>query len=304
MGPLAIGTDGGGSIRIPCAFTGLFDIKASYGRIPAWPLSPFGAIAHVGPITRTVTDAALMLDVLSQPDYRDWTALPYDARDYRAGLEDGVRGLRIAFSATLGCAPVDHEVSAAVANAVKTFASLGAQIETADPGFPNPRDCFDRHWFAGAAYLASSLSVEQLSLVDPGLREIIAAGQTISRHDFFATTVERGALALSMQQFHERFDLLVTPTPAVPAFNVEQEIPEPGPGRRWMEWTPFSFPFNLTQQPAASIPCGFSRSGLSIGLQIVGPRYADALVLRAARAFESVHPIKLPDTSKLVDCNV
>ncbi len=299
MGPLAIGTDGGGSIRIPCAFTGLFGIKASYGRVPAWPLSPFGTIAHVGPITRTVTDAALMLNVLSQPDHRDWTALPYDVRDYRVGLDDGVRGLRIAFSATLGYAKVDPEVAAAVANAVKTFASLGARIEAVDPGFPNPRDCFDRHWFAGAAYVASGLSAEQRSMVDPGLQEIFAAGQAISRHEFFAATVERGALATTMQQFHERFDLLLTPTLAVPAFNVGQEVPEPGQGKRWMDWTPFSFPFNLTQQPAASIPCGFTMGGLPIGLQIVGPRYADALVLRAARAFESVHPIRLPDVSKL-----
>jgi aspartyl-tRNA(Asn)/glutamyl-tRNA(Gln) amidotransferase subunit A len=299
MGPLAIGTDGGGSIRIPCSFTGLFGIKASYGRVPAWPLSPFGTIAHVGPITRTVNDAALMLTVLSQPDHRDWTALPYEARDYRVGLDDGVRGLRIAFSANLGYAKVDAEIANAVANAVPTFASLGAQIEAADPGFSNPRECFDRHWFAGAAYLASSLSIEQLALVDPGLREIIAAGQSISRHEFFAATIERGTLAFTMQQFHERFDLLVTPTLAVPAFDAGQEVPEPGPGNRWMDWTPFSFPFNLTQQPAATIPCGFTRDGLPIGLQIVGPRYADALVLRAARAFESVHPIKLPDTSRL-----
>jgi aspartyl-tRNA(Asn)/glutamyl-tRNA(Gln) amidotransferase subunit A len=299
MGPLAIGTDGGGSIRIPCALTGLFGIKASYGRVPAWPLSPFGTIAHVGPITRTVTDAALMLNVLSQPDHRDWTALPYDAHDYRIGLDDGVRGLRIAFSADLGYATVDNEIAAVVASAVQTFAMLGARIESADPGFQNPRACFDRHWFAGAAYLASGLTAEQLALVDPGLREIMAAGQSISRHDFFSATIERGSLALTMQRFHERFDLLVTPTLAVPAFSVGQEVPEPGPGKRWMDWTPFSYPFNLTQQPAASIPCGFTRAGLPIGLQIVGPRYADALVLRAARAFESVHPIKLPDVSPL-----
>lgn len=299
MGPLAIGTDGGGSIRIPCSFTGLFGIKASYGRIPAWPLSPFGTIAHVGPLSRTVADAALMLNVLALPDHRDWTALPYDVRDYRVGLDDGVRGLRIGYSANLGYANVHPEVAEAVANAVKTFEVMGARVEAVDPGFANPRDCFDRHWFAGAAYLASGLSAEQNALLDPGLRDIIAAGQAISRHEFFDATIQRGALALTMQRFHERFDLLVTPTLAVPAFNVGQEAPEIKPGVRWMDWTPFTYPFNLTQQPAASIPCGFTADGLPIGMQIVGARYADAMVLRAARAFESAHPIKMPDVSRL-----
>ncbi len=299
MGPLAIGTDGGGSIRIPCAFTGLFGIKASYGRVPAWPLSPFGTIAHVGPITRTVADAALMLNVLSLPDHRDWTALPYDPRDYRVGLDDGVRGLRIAFSTNLGYATVDPEVANALALAVKTFEQLGARVDITDPGFDGPRQCFDRHWFAGAAYLASGLTAEQSALLDPGLLEIMAAGQRITRHEYVDATIERGALALAMQRFHERFDLLITPTLPLPAFDAGRETPQANSGQRWMDWTPFTYPFNLTQQPAASIPCGFTRDGLPIGMQIVGARYADALVLRAARAFESVHPIKMPDVSRL-----
>ena len=299
LGPLAIGTDGGGSIRIPCAFTGLFGIKASYGRVPAWPLSPFGTIAHVGPLTRCVADAALMLNVLSLPDHRDWTALPYDARDYRIGLDDGVRGLRIAYSANLGYAQVHPEVAVAVAAALKTFEQMGARVEAVDPGFANPRDCFDRHWFAGAAYLASGFTAEQNALLDPGLREIIAAGQQITRHEYVDATIQRGALALTMQRFHERFDVLITPTLPIPAFNAGQETPAPGPGKRWMDWTPFCYPFNLTQQPAASIPCGFTNDGLPIGMQIVGARYADAMVLRAARAFESAHPIKMPDVTRL-----
>src|SRR3954471_17419833 len=129
MGPLAVGTDGGGSIRIPCSFTGLFGIKASFGRVPAWPLSPFGTVAHVGPITRTVADAALMLNVLALPDARDWHALPYEPRDWRTGLEDGVRGLRIAFSPDLGYAKVDAEVAQIVRQAVEVFTDLGANVE-------------------------------------------------------------------------------------------------------------------------------------------------------------------------------
>src|SRR5215212_9864603 len=127
MGPLAVGTDGGGSIRIPCSFTGLFGIKPSFGRVPAWPLSPFGTVAHVGPMTRTVADAALMLNVIAQPDARDWHALPYDARDWRMGLDAGVAGLRIAYSPNLGYAKVDPEVAALVKKAVCLFEELGAK---------------------------------------------------------------------------------------------------------------------------------------------------------------------------------
>src|SRR5512145_220484 len=137
MGPLTIGTDGGGSIRIPCAFSGLFGIKPTFGRVPAWPLSPFGTVAHVGPMTRTVTDAALMLNVIAQPDARDWHALPYDPRDWRTGLDQGVAELRIAFSPNLGYAKVDAEVAKIVSDAVSVFAELGAKVEEKDPGFPD-----------------------------------------------------------------------------------------------------------------------------------------------------------------------
>src|SRR5690348_3104138 len=121
MGPLAIGTDGGGSIRIPCSFTGLFGIKPSFGRVPAWPLSPFGTVAHIGPMTRNVTDAALMLNVIAQPDARDWHGLQYDARDWRMGLDGGIADLRVAYSPNLGYAKVDPEVAALVKKAASVF---------------------------------------------------------------------------------------------------------------------------------------------------------------------------------------
>src|SRR5205823_14273868 len=153
MGALAVGTDGGGSIRIPCSFTGLFGIKASFGRVPAWPLSPFGTVAHVGPMTRSVADAALMLNVLALPDARDWHALPYDARDYRTGLDGGVADLRIAFSPDLGYAKVDPEIAALLKKAASVFADLGARVEEKNPGFENPEAIFRTQWFSGAALL-------------------------------------------------------------------------------------------------------------------------------------------------------
>jgi aspartyl-tRNA(Asn)/glutamyl-tRNA(Gln) amidotransferase subunit A len=292
MGPLAVGTDGGGSIRIPCAFTGLFGLKASFGRVPAWPLSPFGTVAHVGPITKSVADAALMLNVLAQPDARDWHALPYDPRDWRMDLEQGVRGLRIAWSPDLGYAKVDPEVLAIVQKSVKVFEDLGAKVDEKHPGFEHAGPVFQAHWFSGAAFLLKNMKNKEL--IDPGLIEVATQGEKISAQDLLDAQQKRGALGVHMNLFHRDYDLLVTPTLAVPAFDVGQEFPQTSGGKRWTDWTPFTYPFNLTQQPAASVPCGFTAAGLPVGLQIVGPRYADALVLRAARAFESARPIRLP----------
>jgi aspartyl-tRNA(Asn)/glutamyl-tRNA(Gln) amidotransferase subunit A len=287
MGPLAVGTDGGGSIRIPASFSGIFGIKPSFGRVPAWPLSPFGTVAHVGPMTRDVADAALMLTVLSLPDARDWHALPYEARDYRAGLDTGVRGLRIAYSADLGYAEVDAEIARIVRQAVAVFSELGANLEEKDPGLDNAAPVFQTHWFAGAAALVRT--VKDRRHVDPGLLEVAAEGEKVNAAQILEGQMKRGALGTHMNLFHRDYDLLVTPALAVPAFDVGQESPVKG---RWTDWTPFSYPFNLTGQPACSIPCGFTKAGLPVGLQIVGPRFADALVLRAARAFETARPIR------------
>ncbi len=299
MGPLTLGTDGGGSIRIPCAFTGVFGLKPSFGRVPAWPLSPFGTVAHVGPMTRSVHDAALMLNVLSQPDARDWFALPYDPRDYRLGLDDGVRGLRIAYSADLGGASVEPEVAALVEQAAMRFVELGALVEEVQPDFGGVEEVFRRHWFTGAAYLLKDFSPRQKALMDPGLVEVATEGSKIGMLELLEAVQKRGAYGVRMNQFHEKYDLLLTPTLPLAAFDAGREVADVMKEKRWTDWTPFSYPFNLTQQPAASIPCGLTADGLPVGLQIVGPRYQDALVLRAARAFESLQPIPMPDLSAL-----
>jgi len=299
MGALTVGTDGGGSIRIPCSFTGLFGLKPSFGRVPAWPVSPFGTVAHVGPMTRTVSDAALMMNVLSLPDARDWFALPFEARDYRVGLEDGVRGLRVAYSGTLGYAKVDREIAALTKAAALRFAELGAHVEEADPGFENAEPIFRAHWFSGAAYLLKNFSAEQKAKMDPGLVEVAAQGAKLGMLELVEAAQKRAALGLHMNAFHENYDLLLTPTLPLAAFEAGKEVADMLKERRWTDWSPFSYPFNLTQQPAASIPCGLTKAGLPVGLHIVGPRYADALVLRAARAYETLAPIRLPELSKL-----
>ncbi|HZR70282.1 MAG TPA: amidase [Burkholderiales bacterium] len=299
MGALALGTDGGGSIRIPSAFTGVFGIKPTHGRVPFWPPSPTGTVAHMGPIARSVADAARMLSVLALPDARDWAAAPRERRDWLATLEDGVRGLRVAYSADLGYARVDPEIARIARAAVRTFERLGAIVEERDPGFDDPHELFTRHWFPGAAWTVRSVPAAKRRLMDKGLLAVAKLGGRYTAVDFVDAAVRRAALGARMGEFHERHDLLVTPTMPIAAFDAGREVPPKRQSKRWTDWTPFTFPFNLTRQPAASIPCGRTAAGLPVALQIVGARHADALVLRAARAFEREHPIALPDVARL-----
>ena len=295
LGPLSVGTDGAGSVRIPAAFCGNFGLKPSFGRVPAWPLSPFGSVAHLGPHTMSVADAALMLNVLSQPDARDWTSLPPDARDYRVGLDDGVRGLRIAYSPTLGFAKNVHpEVAASVEQAVRALEALGAVVEAVDPGFDDPLDICTGLWFLGALTVWNGLTAAQQAVVDPDFRAEVALGQALSTNDVQQLHLRRGALGSQLRQFMQRYDLIATPAVAVPAFEARPAGHSPLNAEAMLGWTPFSYPFNLSQQPAASIPCGLTSGGLPIGLQLVGPMFGDALVLRACRAYESLRPIPRP----------
>ncbi|MEU5879094.1 amidase [Spirillospora sp. NPDC047279] len=288
LAPLAVGTDGGGSVRIPAAFTGTFTIKPTYGLVPHYPASPFGTLAHVGPITRTVADSALMLDVLAGPDARDWSALPPPAAPFTTGDLD-LSGLRVAYSPTLGFASVEPEVAALVTAAVGVFADLGAKVEQVDPGFDDPVRDFEVLWFAGAAKVIEHLSPARRAELDPGLREITEEGARLSALDYLEATATRMRLGQTMGAFHQDYDLLLTPTLPITAFEAGREAPE-GARARWTGWTPFTYPFNMTQQPAASVPCGFTAAGLPVGLQVVGPRHADALVLRASAAYEQAHP--------------
>ncbi len=286
MVPLALGTDGGGSIRIPSSFSGVCGIKPTWGRVPHWPISPFGQLSHAGPMARSIADTALLLGVLAEPDHRDPGALLPDDVVHSAALDGGVAGLRIAFSADLGYVAVDAEVAALVADAVRVLEELGAHVEAADPGFDDPRPAFDVLWHSGAAQAAQADTPEQRARRDPGLQAICADGAGYSATQFIDATAVRGQVSIAMGAFHQRHELLVTPAMPVPAFEAGRDVPGGWIGDGWPSWTQFSYPFNMTQQPAASVPCGFTSAGLPVGLQIVGPRGADAMVLRAAHAYE------------------
>lgn len=289
-----VGTDGLGSIRIPAAFCGLFGFKPSFGRVPAFPASPFGVLAHLGPLARSVEDGVFMLNALSRPDDRDMLAWNTVAPDFRIGLNDGVRGLRIGYSPTLGyVGNVEPEVARLVAAAVEHFAALGAHVEQADPGFAleEARWPADVMWWSGAATILNGIPAERHAEMDPGFVRSGITGNGLRAVDLATALVRRAALAETMRRYHERFDLLLTPTMPVTALPVGRDVHEDGSwGEDWVNWSPFTYPFNLTGQPAASVPCGLAANGLPVGLQIVAPPRRDDLVLRAARAFESAAP--------------
>jgi len=294
MGPLHIATDGGGSIRIPAAFCGLFGHKPTFGIVPVHPHSPAGTLWHQGPIVRTVADAALMLNVISEPDRRDWLAVPHDMVDYRENLEQGIAGLRIAYSPDLGYVKVDPDVAELVDDAVKLFADMGAEVEQVDPGFSDPLDVMVTLWSVALALAVDPLTEEQRALVDPPVLEIAARGAAHTAVEYRQAERAREMLGRQMKQFHERYDLLMTPQMPLTAFAAGHEVPPHSGMTRWWEWSPFTYPFNLTQQPAASLPCGFTENGLPVAVQVIGAKFADATVLRACRAYEAENPFVMP----------
>src|SRR5215831_13086874 len=275
MGTIQIGTDGGGSIRIPAAFTGSYGIKPTRARVPAWPASPLGTLAHVGCLTRSVADAAIALTIIAAPDTRDVYAWPSPAPDFRIGLDEGVRALRVAYSPRLGYAK-----------------RVDPHVDEADPQLDaDPIEAWNTLWWSSFATLLQAYGERVREQAEPGLAAAAAQGLKTSVADYLRAQLKRADLHAVFARFFERYDLLLTPAMPLPAFEVGHVVPPSGDGgEAWTDWSPFTYPFNLTQQPAASIPCGLTRDGLPIGLQIVGAIGADALVLRASRAFEEARP--------------
>jgi aspartyl-tRNA(Asn)/glutamyl-tRNA(Gln) amidotransferase subunit A len=287
MGVWSVGTDGGGSVRIPAAFTGTVALKPTYGLIPLYPPSPFGTLSHAGPMARTVADVAALLDVVTGFDPRDWSAMPSPTSSFLTALAGGIAGLRVAYSPDLGFGANDPDVDRAVRAAVEVLAAAGAHVEQVDPGFADPVHAFHVLWFSGEAkVLEGKLSGSAADRLDPGLRRTAELGATYTASDYLDATAVRMKLGELMGRFHQTYDVLVTPTLPLTAFPVGQDVPDDSASPDWTSWTPYTYPFNLTQQPALSVPCGFSTNGLPIGLQIVGPRHADALVLRVGQTYQ------------------
>jgi aspartyl-tRNA(Asn)/glutamyl-tRNA(Gln) amidotransferase subunit A len=290
LAPLAVGTDGGGSIRIPGSFCGVFGLKPTYGLVPVYPPSASGTLSHAGPMARTVRDAALMLQVMAGPDDRDPLSFPSLGVDFVAALEGGVRGLRVAWSPTLGYAVVDPEVQAATEKGARRFHDLGCRVDQVDRVFDDPDPIWAPLFYGGIAARLNDFLPEWQARMDPGLVAVVEAGRQISGIEFAKATFARATFTEAVRKFFLQYDLLITPTLAVAPFAAGLEQPPNRPAGSRLAWVAFTYSFNLTGQPAATVPCGFTRDGLPIGLQIVGRRLEDATVLRAAAAFEAAAP--------------
>jgi len=301
MCPLALGSDGGGSVRIPAAHCGVYGLKASMGRVPLYPgcrderypgVSSWESLEHIGPMTRSVADAALLMSVIAGPDARDRHSIPGNDIDWLKSIKREVKGLRIAFSPDWGFAAVDPHVRDIVSRAVQVFErDLGCHVEIAHPGFGDTR-----HTFMALVAMDTDLVGMRKFLpeyghkMSPHLVEMLKRQWTAE--EFTNAITARKALANCMARFMQNYDLLLTPTLATPPFPLYMQGPEVIDGRMVAtnEWLNFCFPFNFTGQPAASLPAGFTASGLPVGLQLVGRHLDDATVLAASAAFEQVQP--------------
>ena len=292
FGPLHHGSDGAGSIRIPAGFCGVVGHKPSYGRVPMWPVSNNDQTSHHGPLTRTVADAALMLSVMAGPDDRDRTSLEGTPADYVGQLGRGVKGMKIAFSPNLDGLPVDAEVATAVRAGARAFEEAGAHVEEVTPKFADMTRVIRIMWSGHMVGNYSQYLSEWRTRMDPGLIACIDEGSTFSMRDYVEARGEKLAAWDTMRPLWERFDVLLTPTTSVTAFEVGKLNPAHFPQHAWdwLGWASFSYPFNFTGQPAVTVPAGFTSAGLPVGLQIVGRRFADLTVLQAAAAFESLRP--------------
>jgi aspartyl-tRNA(Asn)/glutamyl-tRNA(Gln) amidotransferase subunit A len=301
LGVAHLGTDGAGSIRIPASFCGVFGIKPSFGRVPTAPPSAFASVSHVGPLSRTVRDAATLLQAIAGADPSDITASHASVPDFSKTLEDGIAGLRLAWSPRLGYVErLDPEVEELAAGAARALVEAGARVDEADPGFPEPIAILEPLWATGAWAVLRTTPEERWAELDPGFVALGQRGRAVAGADFALALNARGALHAAMARFHERYDLLLTPTLATPAFEAGHNTPPDGRfGEDWVAWAPYSYPFNLSLQPAATVPCGLTRDGRPVGLQIVGPMMREDLVLRAARAFERIRPWPMLDALRI-----
>jgi Asp-tRNA(Asn)/Glu-tRNA(Gln) amidotransferase A subunit family amidase len=293
LGPVALGTDGGGSVRIPAAFCGLVGLKPSFGRVPLVPGFPgWEHVGTIGPLTRTVRDAAAVLDVISGGDDRDRASLPREAESYLGACDQPVRGLHVAWTPDLGYAAVDDSVAEICGNAAAQFEELGCHVEVVNPGWENPEEEFGT--IVAAQFFAAwadELPAREADL-DPSLVRFIRRGGAVTTRQYRAAMTKVESYWQEVVTFLARFDLLLTPTTAVPPFALGQGVPREIAGQEVsrLGWMPFTYPFNLTGQPAASVPAGWTADGVPVGLQIVGRRHAERTVLAAAAAFEAACP--------------
>jgi len=289
--PLALGTDGGGSVRIPASFTGLFGLKGHFGRVPVWPTSATPTLAHVGPLARTVEDAALFFSVIAGHDSRDPFAVAGPVPDVLGACKASVAGMRVAWSPTLGYSRPSSEVVAICQKAAKRFEELGCYVEEVERVIAaDPADLWIAEFYAGVGTRLRPILENSRDLLDPAVANVLGAALGQEMRDYYLKVFERYALRDRLREFFNRFDLLLSPVLPVSSLDIGQDIPSHLADRNLVSWVFYTYPFNLTGQPAASICAGLDGEGMPVGLQIVGAAYGEYDVMRAAAAFERTWP--------------
>ena len=289
--PFALGTDGGGSVRIPCCFTGLAGIKAQFGRVPVWPTSATPTLAHVGPIARNVGDAALVLTAIGGYDPRDPFSISASMPDLLGACRASVADLRIAYSTTLGYARPDRDVAAIVASAARAFEDLGCAVDQVDNVFErDPADLWTAEFYAGVGTRLRSFVETQRDLLDPAVAEVLDAALSQDMRGYYEKVFERYAFRDKVRAFFETYDLLLSPVLPITSLDTGKNIPDHLQDRNLVSWVYYTYPFNLTGQPAATVCAGIAGDGMPVGLQIVGRALGEYDLVRAAAAFERTKP--------------
>ncbi|WP_270888293.1 amidase [Pedococcus sp. 5OH_020] len=293
MTAIALGTDGGGSIRIPASFCGVVGHKPTFGLVPKEPgFKGWKTLSVDGPLSRSVRDAALMLSVMTGPSAADDLSYPGPpVSDYvdAVAREPDLRGLRVAWSADLGMLPVDPDVRSAFAQAVQVLDGLGCELVKAAPATAHPTELWNTIALA-EGYSSEGPLLSSRELMSPGTAEIVEAGRSITGGQYVDALHERAAYTRVWAEFFEQYHVLVTPAMQLTAFPVGLQTPEQIEGRPvdpfFDDWCTICLPANLTGMPATVVPAGFGAGGRPVGLQVIGPRWADAQTLRVASAFE------------------
>lgn len=286
MGLLHLGSDAGGSIRIPASFCGVFGFKPSPRLVPSWPAGLFSEMSSIGVLTRTADDAALAMDMITRPDARDWHALPLPPADFAGVMNNAIPKLRIAYAGSINGITATPAVAQILQTAIKALKKLGT-VDEIDLQAPHLVSTFNRHWAAAASYMVASFSAKDRKKLDPRLLYWAEAGDGMNLHDYLQARLQRETIGAYFKSLLDTYDLIITPTTAMSAFDVGQNMPMDAKGKAWDDWTPFTYPANMAGLPAASIPAGMTKEGLPAGLQIIAGFLKDALVLQVAKQLES-----------------
>jgi aspartyl-tRNA(Asn)/glutamyl-tRNA(Gln) amidotransferase subunit A len=289
--PFALGTDGGGSVRIPGSLTGLFAVKAQFARVPVFPEAATPTLAHVGPMARTVRDAALLLTAVAGFDRRDPFAVAEPVPDFLAACDQPVKGMRIAWSPTLGYANPTSEVVGLCEQAVRTFEELGCEVELVDKVMESdPIDMWMSEFYAGVGTRLKTMFAGQTERLDPAVAEMLSGALDRTLEEYWTQVFNRYRFREEMRQFMEKYDLLVSPVLPVPAFDVGLNVPPQIPDANVISWVRYTYPFNLTGQPGASLPVGLTEEGLPVGLQLISKTIRETDIFRVSAAFEAAKP--------------